>query len=228
LAQACREFYDLPTDKVTVVSNGFDFEEINALASEEVGLQSLPPETFHIAVVGRLEECKGFDILLDALNELVNVRGLTNIVASIVGRGSCEAPLKQLADRHCLEQVVRFTGFQQSPYPLIRSANLFCLTSRYEGMPNVLVEAMSLGVPVLSTDCPHGPRDILQGGQLGALVPNSDSKAIADGIEQALKPDSARVTRLTNARASVVSRFGIESATRALEKQLALAVGHYV
>ncbi|MGZ0169211.1 MAG: glycosyltransferase [Planctomycetales bacterium] len=228
LAQACRDFYDLPTDKVTVVSNGFDFEEIDARASEEVEFESLPPGTFHIAAVGRLEECKGVGILLDALNELVNVRGLTNIVATIVGRGSCETQLKQLTDQHCLEQVVRFTGFQQNPYPLIRSANLFCLTSRYEGMPNVLVEAMSLGVPVLSTDCPHGPRDILQGSEFGTLVPNLDSKAIADGIEQAMKPDSDCDTRLTNARASVVSRFGIKPATQALEKQLAIAVGQYV
>jgi glycosyltransferase involved in cell wall biosynthesis len=223
LATACHKFYDLPTDKVTIVSNGFDFEEIDARAAEEVGLESLPPETFRIAAVGRLEECKGFELLLDALNELVNVRGLTNIVASIAGRGSCEAQLKHLANQHCLEQVVRFTGFQQNPYPLIRSADLFCLTSRYEGMPNVLVEAMSLGVPVLSTDCPEGPRDILQDGSLGTLVPHLDPRAIADGIEQAMKSDPDRVARTAKAKESVLSRFGIGSTTRSLEGLLTLA-----
>jgi glycosyltransferase involved in cell wall biosynthesis len=223
LAKACRDFYDLPTDKVAIVSNGFDFAEIDACASEEVGLESLPPETFHIVAVGRLEECKGFDILLDALNELVNVRGLTNVVTSIVGRGSCEAQLKSLADQHCLEQVVRFPGFQQNPYSLIQSANLFCLTSRYEGMPNALVEAMSLGVPVLSTDCPHGPRDILQDGLLGTLVPHLDTQAIADGIERAMKPDPDRNVRTGNAKDSVLSRFGISPTTQALEELLALA-----
>lgn len=223
LAQACRDFYDLPTDKVTIVSNGFDFAEMKARVSEKAGLELLPPETFHIVAVGRLEECKGFDILLDALNELVNVRGLINVVTSIVGRGSCEAPLKRLADQHCLEQVVRFPGFQQNPYPLIQSANLFCLTSRYEGMPNALVEAMSLGVPVLSTDCPYGPRDILQNGSLGTLVPHLDMQAIVDGIDRAMKPDPDRDARTGNAKNSVLSRFGISPTTQALEELLAHA-----
>jgi len=223
LAQACRDFYRLPDDQVTVLPNGFDFEEIEEQASQ--GCEFAPPSsgTFHIATVGRLEECKGFDILIEALNELVNVRGLTNIVASIVGRGSSEGQLKHLAAQHCLEQVVRFEGFLENPYPLIRSADLFCLTSRYEGMPNVLVEAMLLGVPVLSTDCPEGPRDILLDGTLGTLVPHLDTQAIADGIERAMKPDPARDARTARAKESVRSRFGIGPTTRALEELLTLA-----
>ncbi|NQV24386.1 MAG: glycosyltransferase [Rhodopirellula sp.] len=223
LAQACREFYSLADDQVIVIPNGFDFEQLQRLASAEAQLEALPPSTFHIVAAGRLEECKGFDILFEALNELVNVRDHLNIVVSIAGRGSEEARLTYLAAQHCLEQVVRFVGFLENPYPLIRSADLFCLTSRYEGMPNVLVEAMSLGVPVLSTDCPHGPRDILQNGKLGTLVPDFDPQKIADGIEQAMNADANQGNRTSNAEESVLSRFGIGPATRSLEEHLTLA-----
>lgn len=223
LAQACCNFYNLKHDQLTVVPNGFDFDEICDLAAQRVAPQTIDSDTFHIVAAGRLEECKGFDILFEALNELVNVRDHLNIVVSIAGRGSRVEHLKRLAAQHCLEQVVRFVGFLENPYPLIRSADLFCLTSRYEGMPNVLVEAMSLGVPVLSTDCPHGPRDILQNGELGTLVPDFDPQKIADGIEQAMKADPDQDSRTSNAKESVLSRFGIGPATRLLEEHLTLA-----
>lgn len=224
LAKACRKFYGLNQEQVAVLSNGFDFDQISELAGQQLDPGDRPKGTFHIVAAGRLEECKGFDILLDALNEMVNVRGQTNIVLSIAGRGSCEAQLKQLVDQHCLEEIVRFEGFLENPYPLIRSADLFCLTSRYEGMPNVLVEAMSLGVPVLSQDCPEGPRDILQNGGLGTLVPHLDVQAIADGIERSMKTDPARDARTGEAKESVRSRFGIGPTTKALEELLTFAV----
>lgn len=220
LAQGCRDFYGLADDQVVMVPNGFDFDQIYKLAVEQVEVQDVPAGTFHIVAAGRLEECKGFDILFDAMNELVNVRKHLNIVVSIAGRGVHEEQLKHLAAQHCLEHVVRFVGFLENPYPLIRSADLFCLTSRYEGMPNVLAEAMSLGVPVLSVDCPHGPRDILQDGILGTLVPSQDVQQIADGIEQAMKPDSDRDARTAKAKEAVLSRFGIGPTTRALEELL--------
>lgn len=220
LAQASREFYKLPDGQVTVLSNGFDFDAINQMASEEDSLAAVPASSFHIVASGRLEECKGFDILLDAVSELVNVRDYTNVIVTLAGRGSCEVELKHLAAQHCLEQVVRFVGFLENPYPLLQSADLFCLTSRYEGMPNVLVEAMSLGVPVLSTDCPHGPRDILRGGELGTLTCNLDPQGVADGIEQAIKAESAFDLRTAEAKESVLARFGIEPATHALEELL--------
>ena len=225
LARACRDFYELPVDLVTALSNGFDFAEINSLATENAASSDTLAGTFHIVAVGRLEECKGLDLLLNAVNELVNVRGKTNLAVSIAGRGSCKAQLEHLTAQNCLEQVVRFAGFQPNPYPLIRSADLYCLTSRYEGMPNVLVEAMSLGVPVLSTDCPHGPREILEDGKLGMLVPNLDVQSIADGIEQAMKSDSTREDRTVRAKESVLTRFGIGPTTQALETLLLKAAG---
>jgi len=226
LANACRRFYDLKPEQLAVVSNGFDFDQINELASQQINLRGPATGKFHIVAAGRLETCKGFDVLTDALDELVDVRGRTNITLSIAGQGSQEGNLKRLVDHHCLEDVVRFLGFLPNPYPLMQSADLFCLTSRYEGMPNVLVEAMSLGVPVLSTDSPEGPRDILKNGTIGTLVPHLDTVAIAAGIEQAMKPDQDRSAQIAMAKESVLSRFGIGPTTRSLEELLAPAARH--
>ena len=73
-------------------------------------------------------------------------------------------------------------GFQANPYSWMKSADLFCLPSKYEGLPNVLIEAMACGVPAISTDCPHGPNEILCGGELGEIVPVGDSAALAQAI----------------------------------------------
>ena len=225
LAKECREFYGLAQDHVAVIANGFDFEEIQRLAAVGTGDTMRTTSGFHIVAAGRLEACKGFDLLFEALDELANVRDLLSLRLTIAGRGrrGAEAELKHLAAQHCLEQVVDFAGFLENPYPVIKSADLFCLTSRYEGMPNVLVEAMSLGVPVLSTDCPHGPRDILLNGELGTLVPNADPRSIADGIERAMNQRSEGEGRTEAAKASVLSRFGIKATTRALEELLTVA-----
>ncbi|MDA1162193.1 MAG: glycosyltransferase [Planctomycetota bacterium] len=220
LAQECRNFYRLGEDQVVAIPNGFDFDYISNRASEALSNNAVGSVGFQIVTVGRLEDCKGFDVLFDAVNELVNVRGHINLAVTVAGAGAREQALKHLAAQHCLDQVIHFIGFLDNPYPLIKSADLFCLTSRYEGMPNVLVEAMSLGVPVLSTDCPHGPRDILLGGELGALVPPGSPILIADGIEQAMQRRSSNELRTAKAQASVLARFGVKPTTLALEEQL--------
>jgi glycosyltransferase involved in cell wall biosynthesis len=83
-------------------------------------------------------------------------------------------------------------GFQPNPYPYLAQADLFALSSDHEGFGNVLVEAMALGVPVVATDCPYGPREILAGGQYGLLVPPGDERALADGLLSLLRDSDAR------------------------------------
>ena len=222
LSEASRIAFGIPRDRIVTISNGFYFDEIARLSEcpSDNSPYGSTDQTFNLVTVGRLHPQKGFDQLLKAIHEVRQRRNSPVITLTIVGQGPEHESLARLVDELSLSQQVRFTGFQSNPYPLLRSADLFCLSSRYEGMPNVLVEAMSLGVPVLSTDCPHGPRDILQGGELGTLVSNLDVQSLADGIEQAMKPDSAREDRTVQARESVLTRFGISPTTEALENLL--------
>lgn len=76
----------------------------------------------------------------------------------------------------------RPAGFAENPFAFLARSSLFVLSSRYEGFANVLVEALALGVPVVSTDCPHGPREILDDGRFGPLVPVGDPVALAEAI----------------------------------------------
>src|SRR6266404_181995 len=104
----------------------------------------------------------------------------------ILGAGPLERTLSAYIDEHSLQQHAKLVGFRQNPLPHYRDADLFCLSSLYEGMPNALVEAMLCRTPVLATDCPSGPAEILDGGRYGRLVPPADARALADAIEDAL------------------------------------------
>ncbi len=229
LSEASQSGFGLSRTQVVTISNGFDFEEISRLseASEDALTLKQTEATYHLVAVGRLHPQKGLVDLINAVHELNQRRVERRVELSLIGQGPERESLMQRVDELDLGQQVRFTGFLSNPYRAIRTADLFCLTSLYEGMPNVLVEAMSLGVPVLSTDCPHGPRDILQGGELGTLVPCRDSKKIADGIEQAIASASNRDIQTAKAKESVLSRFSIGPTTRSLEELLTYVARHH-
>src|SRR5207302_6873274 len=94
--------------------------------------------------------------------------------------------LQAFIDQHQLQLHVTLAGFRANPLVYFSRANLFCLSSLYEGMPNALVEALVCRVPVLATDCPSGPREVLCDGKYGRLVPPADARALADAIEDAI------------------------------------------
>ena len=99
-----------------------------------------------------------------------------------------EALIKKLG----LEEDVSLPGFVMNPYAYMARASLFVLSSRWEGLPTVLIEALCCGTPVVSTDCPSGPREILRGGKYGPLVPVGDANALARAIETTLDGDTPR------------------------------------
>lgn len=136
-----------------------------------------------ITTAGRLTEQKGLEDLISAFAQLRARRPCRLLV---LGEGKLRAALQAQIEALGLSADAVLLGHLDQPAAAIARAQVFALTSRWEGFGNVLPEAMSLGVPVVATDCPSGPREILEDGQWGPLVPVGNVAAIADGLDQAL------------------------------------------
>ena len=137
----------------------------------------------HILSVGMLKEQKDHATLIEAFAQLPSV---LNAKLAILGEGSLRPELEALVKRLGIQDRVAIPGFAIDPYPWFRSADLFVLSSRWEGFGNVIVEALECGVPVVSTDCKSGPAEILANGRYGKLVPVQDPAALAAAIVESL------------------------------------------
>jgi glycosyltransferase involved in cell wall biosynthesis len=104
----------------------------------------------------------------------------------ILGRGNKKKELKSLAERYGVRDEVRFPGFVDNPYKYMKHADVFALSSKREGLPTVLIEAMACGTPVVSTDCPSGPAEILEHGKWGHLVPVGEPDKLCVAIDNTL------------------------------------------
>lgn len=164
--------------RIQYVPNAVISDELFSLA--EHATTPLPDGAYFCAV-GRLVEEKGFDLLLQAYAIALHRQpALPELV--IVGGGELDCALKQLANQLGLAQKVRFTGFVSNPYGLMRHASAFILSSRHEGMPTVMIEAMALGCNVIAFDCPTGPAELLNQPGSGTLVNAGDIEALADAL----------------------------------------------
>ena len=137
-----------------------------------------------IVTVGRLVPQKDYATLLRAFARVLSERPAKLV---IVGKGREHQVLENLAATLGISRYVDFVGFQENPYPWMARADVFVLSSRWEGLVNVVMEALGLGTPVVSTDCPSGPREILADGRYGILVPMQDPEAMADGLLKTLR-----------------------------------------
>lgn len=139
--------------------------------------------------VGRLHPQKDFPTLLAAFARVLTRRAARLIV---LGKGRELSSLQSLAHELGVSEHVDFPGFTRNPYAYMARARLFVLSSRHEGFPNVLVEAMACGCPVISTDCPFGPDEILEGGRWSELVPVGDQGVLGDAMVRALDAQPRR------------------------------------
>ena len=174
---------------------------------------------FQVICAGRLHPQKGHQFLLEAIEELVHRRG-RSLQLVVFGKGETEAQLRDYVRTHQLEANVILAGFVADPRHWYQQADLFVLPSLFEGMPNALIEAVSCGVPALSTTCPSGPAEILDHGRCGGLVPAGDAMALADGIADAMDHLSDWQARAVLAQARVQQMFDPEQGIRRLEALL--------
>jgi GalNAc-alpha-(1->4)-GalNAc-alpha-(1->3)-diNAcBac-PP-undecaprenol alpha-1,4-N-acetyl-D-galactosaminyltransferase len=172
------------------------------------GMSGVSPQKGHVLVaMGRLERQKGFDILLKAFSMIA--RRHRSWTLKIMGEGSLRGDLRKLSEDLNLTGQVHFAGVQVDPFAHLRQADLFVLSSRFEGFPNALCEAMACGLPAISFDCPSGPSDIIRHGIDGLLVPPEDTDALAAALDD-LMTNKARRECLAARAPEVLERFSIE------------------
>jgi glycosyltransferase involved in cell wall biosynthesis len=140
----------------------------------------------------------------------------------ILGDGPERATIEDSVRRHALEESVALPGFVENPYAAMSRAAVLALSSETEGLPTVLIESLALGTPVVSTDCPSGPREILQNGRLGALVPVGDVQAFSSALLVALR--SGRRAPPAEALRSFMSDVALDQYERVCELEPTLTV----
>jgi glycosyltransferase involved in cell wall biosynthesis len=208
------EQFAIPLEKMVTIYSPADVQRIRELATANPN-----PYTGagpHLVAAGRLSKQKGFDVLLDAL---ALVRRTILAQLTILGEGPLEAELKAQAQKLGLLDSVCFAGFQTNPYPFFKHADLFVLSSRYEGLPVVLLEALSLGTPVVATDAPGGAGEILAGCSMGLLVPRSNAPALAQGIISALQSRAENPSSVDNLEGTL-DKFRVERVMKQYEDLL--------
>jgi glycosyltransferase involved in cell wall biosynthesis len=177
---------------------------------ERLQLAARPLLTAH----GRLAlDQKGWDTLLESF-ALVR-QAVPGVRLRLVGDGPDRNAILRQASRLGVKDALELTGFAFEPYSLIEEGDIYVLPSRWEGLPNALLEAMALGLPVVATDCPTGPREILEGGEHGVLVPVDDVPTLAAALVSLLRDDERRSLLASRAR------------RRALDFDLGSAVARY-
>lgn len=200
VAEDTHRLTGLDNHRIHVVANPVITRELFAQSVEPVNHIWLEPgcETAVIMGAGRLTRQKDFATLLAAFAQ---VRRVWNSRLIILGEGDYRDRLWQQACELGLEQSVDMPGFQANLPAWLARARVFVLSSLWEGSPNVLTEALALGVPCVATDCPSGPREILDGGRVSPLVPMSDPDALANAILRTLEtpPDKARLQAAASA-----------------------------
>jgi glycosyltransferase involved in cell wall biosynthesis len=194
IAEAAR----IPLEKVAVLRNPVISPELLAQAKEEPPHPWFKPgEVPVILAVGRLTRQKNFAMLLEAFAKL---RGRRAARLVILGEGEERVALEGLIAERRLQADVDLPGFASNPFAYMAHAGVFALSSDWEGLPTVLIEALACGVPLVATDCESGPAEILDGGRYGRLVATGDANAFADALEAALddpgeRSRSARIAR---------------------------------
>jgi glycosyltransferase involved in cell wall biosynthesis len=185
---------DLPLDRIRVIYNPVVTPEVIQKSQEPVDHPWFAPgEPPVILGVGRLVGQKDFFNLISAFALARQQRPLRLM---ILGEGEDRHKLEQAIYGFNLEQDVLLPGFVDNPYAYMAQAAVFALSSRFEGFGNVVAEAMATGTPVVSTDCPSGPAEILEYGKYGALVPIADPTALSQAILVTLDhPISAEALR---------------------------------
>jgi glycosyltransferase involved in cell wall biosynthesis len=210
----------VPNRLLRVVHTPVELASIAGAATADV--PNWPQASPVVVSVGRMTLQKNHRLLLEAI-ALLRPRLPVSLV--LVGDGPLRPELEAASREHELDVV--FAGADTNPYRFMARADAFALTSDFEGFGVVIVEALALGVPVVSTDCPSGPREILGGGAFGVLTPVGDAQAFADALYSVMTNEELAAS-LGAAGPERANAFSSEHATRALEAVVEAVTRHGV
>ncbi|QJD31194.1 glycosyltransferase [Methylococcus geothermalis] len=202
-------------EKLRVIHNGVDIDRCRRMAREDILLPAVKDLPWIVSAC-RFSMQKDFRTLLAAFKVILSVKPAKLI---LVGDGELRDEVTKMAsDLGILGNIV-LTGFQENPFPYLVQADVFVLSSFFEGFGNVIVEAMALGVPVVASDCPSGPGEIIVDGESGFLVPVGDWGAMADRC-LVLLGDRERRESLIQAGLHRAEVFGADAMVAAFEDYL--------
>jgi len=195
----------IPLEKLIAVPNAVDLSKFENLESGKLRRKlEVADDVAILLTVGRLSKQKGLQFLLRAMPEVLNK--FSKVSLALVGAGEDEAALKELTRELGIQEAVRFLGWHSEIPEFLKDADLFVLPSLWEGMPNVILEAMASGVPSVATEV-GGTTELVSDGETGFLVPPADSGALARKIISLLKDEELRTRMGRNALERARSHF---------------------
>lgn len=210
------KMFAVPSQQIAVLPNCIDLQEIDRLGA---GDSPYPNDgQFHVVTVGRFHAQKGHAVLLEAAKRLISNERRTALRFHLIGQGQLEGELRRFVQDENLDDFVALEGYQPNPIPWIKHADLFCMPSLYEGLPLALLEAMACEVPIIAADCPSGPREVLDGGLYGRLVPPNDARALAEAIADCVDNYDAYASKTAAARRRVRDEYSVAAGTKKLEQ----------
>ena len=214
LAESFRTYFECTQERTRVLLNPVDVDRIERLSLAEWPevIDHTVPNLFYSA---RLQAQKRPDVLIEAFR-LVRRHSAARLW--MCGSGPLLRKVERAIERHGLRKHVRMVGFRDNIFPLLKASTLAVATSDYEGLPNNILEAQALGIPVVSTRSSFGPEEIIQHEETGLLTERSNPVEVANAIIRLLSDSGLRASMSRNARATVRARFGLQATIPAWEQ----------
>ena len=175
--------FGIRPDKMITIYNPVQVDEIRS--NLHSGQPDKPSSVYNIVSAGTLEHRKGFDLLINVMAKLVKENDKVHL--TLLGDGPEKENLRQRINSLNLSGNVSLAGFQKNPFIYFSKADLFVLSSRYEGLPNAMLESLACGTPVVAFNCPGGIDEIIVNESQGALVPENDVQALSKAIEKQMR-----------------------------------------